>query len=681
MLIGTTYAQEYTRQIYWSPAGTLPEFLHKSTYLWLLIATGIFIHGFYKQYQVWQQGKPENVWQNIPKRLWTLCQYASIKAKFARKRHGKNKEFSWYASIMHSCVYNGFLFLFFTTSIVALKDYHVVDWYHGNFYIFLKIGSQLGGLAVLFGVGLGIYRRFFQYKALGNVEGHGIAYGFLGLLVLQGFFLQSIRLYAIHPWDTPYAFVSLVISHGFPSGLSADAITLLYQYSWYFHMVTTMLFLGSLPYTFLGHIVKIPLNIYTYRPEPSVRLAPVDLTDESAEYFGVQKITDFTWKDLLGFDSCVNCRRCTDICPAQAAGKPLDPRALILKLRDTMRIDAKKDTKTLFFEDGIVSNQEIFSCTNCGACVNECPAHINQLRPILQLKQYQTLTLGEIPATAAKTIDNIKQYGNPWGLPRKDRFKWIESLPAPKIEDQLESVDYLYFVGCAGAYDATNQPVVKSMVHLLNKAGVSYAVMSKNENCTGEPVKRLGDEYSFSEIAIQNVNILSKLAFKKVVTHCPHCFNTLKNDYSEYGGHYEVLHHSQLLSDLMLSGKLQVQNQEAVLGSVTYHDPCFLGRHNGEYSGSRQIIQKITTKFKEIQTNQEHSTCCGMGGGQAWYEIEEGEKLAVKRLDQIGDTKASTLVTGCSFCLINFKSSSESVEKTAMLKVKDIAQFMEENSI
>ncbi len=464
--------------------------------------------------------------------------------------------------------------------------------------------------------------------------------------------------------------------------MKESAANTVYSVLWYAHMLTTMAFVATLPFTRALHIVTASLNLITARLEPTVRLATMNFENAEADYFGARTIQDFTWKDLLSFDSCTECRRCTDICPANAVGKSLDPRQIILKLRDSMSVEAqflKSDRKEksleemYLFESGKITHDEIWACTNCGGCVNECPVGINQLRPIMELRRYQTLTLGEIPAPAGKAIENIKQYNNPWGLPNSERFKWAEGLDVPVITGDSPEVEYLYYVGCAGSYDSDNQKVARSVVNILKHCGVNFAVMGKAEKCNGEPVKRLGDEYSFSEIANSNVEQLNKLKFKKIVTHCPHCFSTLKNDYQDYGGKYEVYHHSQLLSELHKSGKLKMPN--AVNKDVTFHDPCFLGRHNGEYEAPRQLLEAIAgLRLSEMEKSKQTSSCCGMGGGNMWYESEGGSKIVENRLQHVAQTGAKTLVTGCSYCMINFKSAFANVEGTKDLEVIDLAQ-------
>lgn len=671
---------ELTRKIYWSPTGELNTILHQTTYIWLFIAMCVCAYGVWKHVKWWRLGKSEVAFDRPLERILRIFKNVLGQARILRARRMRDsKPKSYYAASMHGLIFYGFMVLFFGTTIVALKDYHIVDIYHGWFYAFVKVTCQLGGLALAIGLFMGVVRRSSKTEKFKHGTGYTLLYLFLFILVVQGFLMQGFRLaYEVNAIDAQWAFVGHIFSLLYPKNLNPESANYFYTSLWYTHMITTMAFIATAPYTRAIHIVTATLNLYTQRLESSANLPKMDFENADAEYFGAREIKDFTWKDLLSFDSCTECRRCTDICPANAVGKPLDPREVILKLRDSMMLDAQfgtdKNNESLFlFENGTITHNEIWACTNCGGCVNECPVGIDQLRSIMQLRRYQTLSLGEIPQPAGKAIENIKQYNNPWGLPHAERFKWAEGLDLPILTGDSPEVEYLYYVGCAGSYDAGNQKVARAVVRILQHSGVSFAVMGKAEKCTGEPVRRLGDEYSFAEMAASNVEQLNQLKFKKIVTHCPHCFSTLKNDYQDFGGKYEVYHHSQLLHALHKNGKLNLA--VSVEKNVTFHDPCFLGRHNGEYEAPRKVLEAIAgLRLHEMEKSKQTSSCCGMGGGNMWYESEGGTKIVENRLEHVAQTGAQTLVTGCSYCMINFKSAFANVEKTKNLEVMDLAE-------
>jgi Fe-S oxidoreductase len=307
--------------------------------------------------------------------------------------------------------------------------------------------------------------------------------------------------------------------------------------------------------------------------------------------------------------------------------------------------------------------------------MEECPANIEHVNLIMEAKRYKALTLGDIPPSAADAINKIKNQGNPWGIAQDDRFKWADGLNIPVIEVG-KKVDYLYYVGCAGSYDGSNQKVVKDTISLMKKAGVSFAVMGKTEKCNGDPVRRFGDEYSFYEIAIENIANMNQYDFGKVVTHCPHCLHTIGKEYAKFqDGVFETVHHTELLADLIDKGKLVPEKR--IDETLTFHDPCYLGRHHGQYNAPRAILNSIQgLKIKEMVRSKDKALCCGMGGGNMWYELPEGEHIANNRLKDIGEKEVNKLATACSYCMINFNSSKAHVKETENLEVEDIASIL-----
>jgi Fe-S oxidoreductase len=338
---------------------------------------------------------------------------------------------------------------------------------------------------------------------------------------------------------------------------------------------------------------------------------------------------------------------------------------------DTM----KKNLWDLGNGQSLYQANEIDACTTCGACMEECPVNIEHVPLIMELKRYKVLTLGEIPPAAADAANKIKVNGNPWGMAQSDRFQWAAGLDVPVIEEATP-VDYLYYVGCAGSYDASNQKVVKDTVLLLKKANIRFAVMGKTEKCNGDPIRRFGDEYSFTEIAIENIAQMKKYKFKKVVTHCPHCLHTIGKEYAKFeDGAFETIHHTELLQELLAQGLLKPE--KSLEETRTFHDPCYLGRHHGQYDSPRSILQNIPgMKLVEMEKSKDQSLCCGMGGGNMWYELPEGEHLANKRLEHVAATNVQKLSTACSYCMINFNSARGHHQKTENMEVEDIASTL-----
>ena len=519
-----------------------------------------------------------------------------------------------------------------------------------------------------------------HYLAATKPNQEWFMYIMLFSLVIIGFWLEGLRILGtgMPEGEKIYAPLGYLIALFFKQfQMSEPSLALIYRGLWFFHMVNTMVFIASIGYSKFSHIFLLPIQALITPTRRAGILEPMDFEDESAETFGLGKLSELSPKNKMDMLSCVECGRCTLACPAQAADKPLDPKKIITKMRD-LALRAQKEKQKdaeLWGENPLYSFNELDACTTCGACVEECPAQIEHIDMIMQAKRYKALTLGNVPATAADAINKIKINGNPWGISQEDRFKWADHLEIPTITEG-KKVDYLYYVGCAGSYDAANQKVVRDTVALLKKAGVDFAVMGKTEKCNGDPVRRFGDEYSFYEIAIENIANMNQYKFDKVVTHCPHCLHTIGKEYAKFeDGQFETIHHTELLAELIQLGKLQPQKE--LKRELTFHDPCYLGRHHGEYDAPRSILKSVPgVQVKEMEKNKDSALCCGMGGGNMWYEIPEGKELSHNRLEQIGETQVSQLATSCSYCLINFNSSKAQIKETENIEIEDVASIL-----
>jgi Fe-S oxidoreductase/nitrate reductase gamma subunit len=580
-------------------------------------------------------------------------------------------------------IYFGFVILWIATDLVAIHYDTPFKVFQGPVYIVISFLADIAGLMVLVGIGLAYYRRYIvkpSYLEASKPQQEMFMYLMLISLVVVGYFIEGFRILGTGmpegemTW-APIGYFLAVIFRSFQ--LTPEGLAMVYKGLWFYHMVNTMVFIASIGYSKFSHIIFLPIAALASRPYRGGVLLPMDFEDENAETFGLGKFSELTVKNKLDLLTCVECGRCTQVCPANNAGKPLDPKKIVTKLRD-FSFELKSNNQTdgeIWGENPLYASNELDSCTTCAACMEECPANIEHVQLIMEAKRYKTLTLGDIPPAAADAANKIRVNGNPWGITQDDRFKWADGLDVPLITPEKE-VDYLYYVGCAGSYDAANQKVVKDTVTLLKKAGVDFAVIGKTEKCNGDPVRRFGDEYTFFEIAIENIANLNQYKFKKIVTHCPHCLHTIGKEYAKFeDGQFETIHHTKLLADLLAGGKLKVSKE--ISKEFTYHDPCYLGRHHGEYDAPRAILDAIPgLKIKEMEKNKDTAVCCGMGGGNMWYELPEGEHLATKRLEHIGETKTNSLATSCSYCLINFNSSKAQVSSTEELEIEDVASLL-----
>jgi len=587
-------------------------------------------------------------------------------------------------AFFHNLIFWGFVILWIATDLVAIHYDTPLKIFQGTTYIVISFLADFGGLAVLVGIALAWHRRYIKkpaYLSATEPKREYFMYLMLISLVVVGFILEGLRILGtgMPIGEKTWSPIGWFIASGFQMINPSDtSLALIYRSLWFYHMVNTMVFIASIGYSKFYHIVAAPLSALITPKRRGGVINPMNFENENAETFGLGKTSELTMKHRFDLLSCVECGRCTQVCPANAAGKILDPKLIITKMRDF--VAGKKEDQEIWGEKALYQANELDACTTCGACMEECPVNIEHVDLIMEAKRYKVLTLGEIPPAAADAVNKIKNQGNPWGISKEDRFKWADGLDVPVISAD-KKVDYLYYVGCAGSYDGANQKVVQDTVKLLSKAGVSFAVMGKTEKCNGDPVRRFGDEYSFHEIAIENIANMRQYKFDKVVTHCPHCLHTIGKEYAKFeNGDFPTVHHTELLAELIKDGK--IKPYKPINQSITFHDPCYLGRHHGEYNAPREILKSIPgLTVTEMQKNKEKSLCCGMGGGNMWYELPEGEHLAHNRLKDIGETKTEKLATACSFCLINFNSSKASHKPTENIEIEDIANILAKSAL
>lgn len=667
--------EQASREIMWM----IPSSFKVTMYIMLAIAGVIFIKGFYDKLSFVSGGKnpfsllkrsnggllPQSLnWNNF---LHTI---------FFTGKVPRNQE----VGIFHALIFYGFMILWIATDLVAIHYDTPFKVFQGPVYIVVSFIADIAGLMILVGLSIAFYRRYIRkpdYLSATNPKRELFMYGMLFALVIVGYMLEGIRISATgmpagEQFWSPVGWVVALVVNAIPMSEASWATT--YRGLWMFHMANTMVFFASIPYSKFSHMVIIPLTSLITPYRRGAVLEPMDFENEDAETFGLGKLSEMTSKNRLDLLSCVECGRCTLVCPANLSGKNLNPKTIITKARDLA--EQSKGADAEFFGDNpIYQANELDACTTCGACMEECPSNIEHVNIIMEAKRYKTLTLGEIPPSAADAASKVKINGNPWGIAQEDRFKWADGLDVPVIEAG-KKVDYLYYVGCAGSYDAANQKVVRDTVMLLKKAGVEFAVMGKTEKCNGDPVRRFGDEYTFFEVAIENIANMRQYEFGKVVTHCPHCLHTIGKEYAKFeDGEFETIHHTELLAELLREGKLKPEKE--VNEELTFHDPCYLGRHHGEYDAPRDVLEAIPgIKLKEMERSKDKALCCGMGGGNMWYELPEGEELAVNRLKDVGQASRDKLATSCSFCLINFNSSKAHVKETENIEIEDVASIL-----
>ena len=455
-------------------------------------------------------------------------------------------------------------------------------------------------------------------------------------------------------------------------------------------------FLVFVAYSKHLHIFLAPINVATSRrPRALGALASTpdmtmeDVGDEDEAVFGAGRMEDFTWKQLLDMATCTECGRCQSQCPAWNTGKPLSPKLLIMDLRDNMFANAdrllQKNRAAGVEVENLIGNvidpDVLWSCTTCGACVEQCPVDIEHIDTIIDMRRYQVLMESEFPTEAGLMLRNIENQGDPWGLGGSKRTEWIASLDfeVPVITGTIpDDVEYLYWVGCAGALDERARKGAQATARMLHRAGVSFGILGPKESCTGDPARRLGNEYLYQEQAAKNIETLTDAGVRKVIATCPHCFNSLANEYPGLGGNFEVIHHSQLLDHLVQAGRLTPGGGYA--GSVTYHDPCYLGRHNRVFDEPRSVIDAIPGATQiEMKRCRERGFCCGAGGARMWLEENIGTRINMDRTAEAIGTGADVVSTACPYCMIMLDDAVRANAKEDDVRVLDLSQLLEES--
>jgi Fe-S oxidoreductase len=463
--------------------------------------------------------------------------------------------------------------------------------------------------------------------------------------------------------------------------------------SWWVHVVVLLAFLNYLLYSKHSHIIAALPNIYFRNLGQRGVLPKLNMeADDMAATGVVQEWKDFTWKSLLDGFACTECARCTNFCPAYATGKPLSPMQVVHDVRDDMRtrnLNGPLDRMIERFQHGPgkhasgevlpliggrTTEDVLWACTTCGACQEVCPVFIDQPEKILQMRQDLVLVQEKTPPDLARTFTNLERNGNPWGLGADKRMDWADGKNVPTLDDKPDA-EYLLWVGCAGAYDDRIKKQTLALVDILREGGVDFAVLGLEEGCTGDPARRSGNEMLYQMQAQQNVETMNAKKVKKVVTACPHCLHTIKNEYPQLGGNYEVRHHTQLIRELVAAGKIEIDKSKTNGKEVAYHDPCYLGRWNGEYDAPRDVLDTLPGKRLELPRNKQHGFCCGAGGGRMWMEEKIGTRVNHNRTDEILASGADTVATACPFCTIMLRDGVQdrnAADKVQVLNVSEL---------
>ncbi len=669
----------FCRPTFWNIHEAFQIFLYAAG----AFAAGIFFLGFLQHVLVWRQGKGKFDFKPFFKRALNFFQFgvATRKVVLDKKPIG----------IMHLNVMWGIIILFIGTALATI-DWDVTRLFfnfrilQGDFYLVYKFILDLFGALAFIGLTVfSINRYVLKPKRLNGNSGARFAdddlwtLGAFWVLILTGFLLESLRIAGMSLewaregkgalWTAPYAFIGNALAYLWIS-LSEETIRGAHLAVWGFHAGLTIVWLCAIPFTKTFHIFSSSINTFFKKLEPRGAIPAIQNIEEQ-ESFGVGAFAEFTWKQVLDFDACTRCGRCQDVCPATMTGKALSPKNIIVKLSEV----AFEPRGARKLHGDVISAQELWDCTSCMACVEACPVAIDPLAAIIDLRRYLTLTEGAPQSPSNKAMDSMERQGNPYGLPKQDRLKWAEGLDVPRAQAG-EEYEVLYWVGCAGAYDARAQKITRAIVTILNHAGVKFAVMNQ-ERCNCESARRIGNEYLYQTATAENVENLDKFKFQRILTTCPHCFNTIKNEYPQFAGNYEVVHHSQFIAQLIGDGRLKPKQK--LDGTITYHDSCYLGRYNGIYDPQREILKAVSDDVVEMPRSRENGLCCGGGGGRMWLEENTGTRINQRRVQDALEVNAQTVASACPFCMTMLEDGAKALQADEKIARKDIAEIVVES--
>lgn len=639
----------------------------------LLLAFSIFFLSLKKLYNGLKIGKPENCFDRIKDRLKNVLVVALAQSKLFREP---------VSGLMHAFIFWGFCVL-----LIIVIESMIQGFFHAfsfsflkGFYTIITITQDLFGVLVLTGVLTAVVRRFILKIKRLHTEGDGnLDAAFILTLisiVIISMFGQNIHLY--HQDLYAYRFVSDFLRETFQ--IKKSAVT--YEYFWWIHMITILIFLNFLPYSKHLHVLtSIPNVFFAKLPPEKNTIKPLNLEDETVEVFGALDVNHLTWKQIFDGYTCTECGRCTAACPANFTGKKLSPRKIIMDIRhrvhDLNFHPEKEELKEKTLIHNYISDEEIWACTTCNACVTECPVLIEHIDTIVDLRRGLVLTESSFPSELNVVFRNLETNFTPWAFSYSERSAWAEGLDV-KIASNDNSPELLFWIGCAGSFDERYKKVSRSIVKILKKAGIDFKILGNEEKCNGDAARRLGNEYLAQILMKENIQTLEKYGVKKILTACPHCYHSLKNEYPKLGGNYEVIHHTELISKLL---KDQVIKPEKEIDlNLTYHDSCYLGRYNDIYESPRETLKSIIgVELTEMNRSFDKGFCCGAGGGRMFLEEKEGKRINIERTEEALNLNVNAIATACPFCMTMMTDGVKALDAVDKVQVKDIAEIVVES--
>ncbi len=647
----------------------------------LVAAALFFARSCVRLVKVIQLGKKEGRFNRLGARIKNVLEIAFGQTKLLRDP---------IAGLMHFFIFWGFVILL-TAVVEAIIEGFLPRFtlrVLGPLFSPLAVVQELIGalviVACLFALARWYFlppKRYFGPEITEHVRKDATLILVLILIIMFSMFGTNAARMAVSGQPHAARFVSVTLAPLFENSAGRTW----YGIFWWTHILVVLGFLNYLPYSKHLHVLTSVPNVFFSSLEPRGRLSKLDLEDENAEKFGAEDVLDLTWKQLLDGFTCTDCGRCTSVCPANNTGKALSPRKIIMNVRQRsaeigpMLVagteEARKDLLGHRLLDNFVTEQELWACTTCRACMEECPVNIEHVPAIVDMRRYLVLTESRFPEELTGTFKNLESNFTPWAFSHETRADWAKDLGVLTMaQTGGDGMDLLYWVGCAGSYDRRYQAVSRAMVRLLDAAGLRFAILGTEEKCNGDPARRAGNEYLAQMLIKENVETLNRYRVKKIVATCPHCYNTLKNEYPQFGGNYEVVHHTELLQQLAREGRLRALGASGA--TTTFHDSCYIGRYNGIYDQPRDLLKAAGARLVEMPRSRSRGFCCGAGGARMFMEEKEGRRVNIERTEEALRLNPNTIATACPFCMTMLTDGLKTKDAEERVRVRDVAEVL-----
>ena len=660
-----------TREIF----GNVPRAAQAVFYAVALVAVGLCFYGVVQRVRLWQMGTRKGARISPQLAIRRIVRDVLLQ----RRVWGRGA-----ASVAHVLLFSGFVVLTIGTTLICIE--HVLAdllgrgprdpvFHKGVYFGVYEIVMDTFGVAFLAGCFMFLARRL---RGVGSFARSPVDVGVLLLLIaigVSGYLIEGLRIIREQTLSPGLSAVGYLCALGFSgAGIDQESATPIHFAFWWAHAAMALGFIAVVPFTRMMHSIAGAINL-AIRDHSLGSMELVSIEEfEATGRIGVEKLVDFSYRQLIELDACVSCGRCEDSCPAFAVGKPLSPRNVVQDLVALMNTGAVDRN----VHGDPIAAETLWSCTTCTACADVCPLGISPMRMITDMRRH-LIGEGALRGSPAQALQKTERAGNPWGMAASDRLAWAKGLDLP-VASETSNFDVLYWVGCAAAYDLRIQKVARCVVRLLQVAKVNFAVLGAEERCTGESARRMGDELLFQQLAGQNVETLTRRNVRRIVAHCPHCVNSLRNDYPQAGGNYQVLHHSELLNELIQQGRLpRIEGNQGSNGLITYHDPCYLARAAGQTQAPRNVLAASTNgapnlDLVELPRNRRATSCCGAGGGRMWFDDAADARVGQDRVREIAETGAVQVAVSCPFCLIMLNDGLAA--KKPDMRVRDIAEVL-----